>query len=151
MSSIMAKTSIIFSLSFEACGKSSKDGLFIYATSPPMLNVIVLDYIIVWVSINFTLRSLVKAGAILVHILKLIQSAIRRSVIRNSCLESPWHPTLVWSRPFGGIPWVHHGVSYGYPMALSGLILGYPMGILGYPWVSYAIWLNQHFGSTIQS
>ena len=60
-------------------------------------------------------------------------------------------PTLVWSRPFGGTPWVHHGVSYGYPMALSGLILGYPMGILGYPRVSYAIWLNQHFGSTIQS
>ena len=57
----------------------------------------------------------------------------------------------LWSRPFGSIPWVHHGVSYGYPMALSGLILGYPMGILGYPRVSYAIWLNQHFGSTIQS
>ena len=181
---------------------------------------------------------------------QLIRSAVRRSVIRNSCLESPWHPTVRLSvrptvyeptrqpvcpsdpfrpsvnqsarpslspptrppvhhlsnapfhqnvypsarpskrgtfdlpaclparpsiRPAILLPVVRHspplvrtirgypgalsgvfhgyimGVSYGYPMALSGLILGYPMGILGYPRVSYAIWLNQHFGSTIQS
>ena len=79
-----------------------------------------------------------------------VRPAILLPVVRHS-------PPLVRTiRGYpGSLSGVFHGyimgVSYGYPMALSGLILGYPMGILGYPRVSYGIWLNQHFGSTIQS
>ena len=79
-----------------------------------------------------------------------IRPAILLPVVRQSA------PPVRMLRGYpGALSGVFHGymmgVSYGYPMALSGVILGYPMGILGYPLVSYAIWRNQHFRSTIQS